>query len=46
MQMVMAIFAYIYFQSFVLPTTNSVEMILDQVSEFLSRNYIGKLSSA
>ena len=30
-QMVMAIFAYIYFQSFVLPQTNSVEMILDQV---------------
>lgn len=32
----MAIFAYIYFQSFVLPPPNSVEMILDQVSEFLS----------
>ncbi|KAL7087990.1 hypothetical protein ACP275_13G102400 [Erythranthe tilingii] len=30
-QMVMAIFAYIYFQSFVLPPTNSVEMILDQI---------------
>ncbi|KAK6124777.1 hypothetical protein DH2020_041467 [Rehmannia glutinosa] len=30
-QMVMAIFAYIYFQSFILPQTNSVEMILDQI---------------
>ncbi|CAA0832428.1 Phosphatidate cytidylyltransferase 2 [Striga hermonthica] len=30
-QMVMAIFAYIYYQSFVLPQTNSVEIILDQI---------------
>ncbi|KAK4398567.1 Phosphatidate cytidylyltransferase 3 [Sesamum angolense] len=35
-QMVMAIFAYIYFQSFVLPQTNSVEMILDQIVRNLS----------
>ncbi|KAL0353683.1 UNVERIFIED_CONTAM: Phosphatidate cytidylyltransferase 3 [Sesamum angustifolium] len=35
-QMVMAIFAYIYFQSFVLLQTNSVEMILDQIVRNLS----------
>ncbi|XP_057765582.1 phosphatidate cytidylyltransferase 3-like isoform X2 [Salvia miltiorrhiza] len=35
-QMVMAIFAYIYFQSFVLPPANSVEMILDQIERSLS----------
>ncbi|KAL8462447.1 hypothetical protein ACS0TY_033462 [Phlomoides rotata] len=35
-QMVMAIFAYIYFQSFVLPPTNSVEMIVDQIVRSLS----------
>lgn len=35
-QMVMAIFAYIYFQSFVLPSPNSVEMILDQIERSLS----------
>jgi len=31
-QMVMAVFAYIYHQSFVVPQTLSVEMILDQIS--------------
>lgn len=31
MQMVMAVFAYIYHQSFVMPQSFSVEMILDQV---------------
>ncbi|KAL3632709.1 Phosphatidate cytidylyltransferase 3 [Castilleja foliolosa] len=30
-QMVMAIFAYIYYQSFILPQTNSVDVILDQI---------------
>lgn len=32
MQMVMAIFAYIYYQSFVASQENPVEMILDQVN--------------
>lgn len=35
-QMVMAIFAYIYHQSFVIPQTNTVEMILDQIIRNLS----------
>lgn len=33
--MVMAVFAYIYHQSFVVPQTLSVEMILDQVIIFI-----------
>lgn len=36
LQMVMAVFAYIYHQSFVTPQSVSVEMILDQVK--LTRN--------
>lgn len=38
LQMVMAIFAYIYIQSFIIPQTYPVEIILDQVSLFRSRN--------
>ncbi|MED6153029.1 phosphatidate cytidylyltransferase [Stylosanthes scabra] len=37
-QMVMAVFAYIYHQSFVVPQSLSVEMILDQILMNLSFN--------
>ena len=33
MQMVMAVFAYIYHQSFVVPQSISIETILDQVKD-------------
>ncbi|XP_010536690.1 PREDICTED: phosphatidate cytidylyltransferase 3-like [Tarenaya hassleriana] len=36
-QMVMAVFAYIYIQSFIIPQDYSVEMILDQIMRSLSR---------
>ncbi|XP_042003861.1 phosphatidate cytidylyltransferase 3-like [Salvia splendens] len=42
-QMVMAIFAYIYFQSFVLAPGSSVEMILDQIERSLSHEEQQKL---
>lgn len=35
-QMVMAIFAYIYYQSFIASQDNPVEMILDQIVRHLS----------
>ncbi|XP_051125247.1 phosphatidate cytidylyltransferase 1-like [Andrographis paniculata] len=35
-QMVMAIFAYIYFQSFVLPQMNTIDIFLDQIQKNLS----------
>ncbi|XP_075476450.1 phosphatidate cytidylyltransferase 1-like isoform X2 [Primulina tabacum] len=42
-QMVMAIFAYIYFQSFIFTQINSVDMILDQITRNLSFEEQGRL---
>lgn len=41
MQMVMAVFAYIYHQSFIVPQSLSIEMIMDQVCTYnrLQRKY-------